>query len=330
MLLDQSSIFIRTYRIIRGDIFPTSPLVYDFIYVDTDLISHHNIELWYLMLNKGGMICGRGFSFYNKFSRELLLAFKRKPDVITKDGVWIYKKFDSQGLEEVLLEIQEQEMEDEFLEFVRDKNVIFVGPSSILCGENRGEEINSYDLIIRTGNMLNSLDSDPSLEIDYGFRCDILYVNKLYEQTDCYKWWNISSWEERGLEFICRKLHTPFQFAGSVKYRNFNTDISNLNDGKSINPMMGVLLVNDILRFPIQSLYITGIDGFLPAQEEDRLSYSKGYIPDYVVKEEQLRTHPLPLNARVMLELEEDSRCTIDPLCRPSLVKTASMEVKSG
>ncbi len=318
--IDNSKIFIKTYKILDKDVQPNPHIRYDLIYVKNKKIPASTIKNWFSVLDIGGMICGTGYTVSTKAFLQVFLAFRRKPDLVSGD-LWAFFRNEDMDLDQLIEDQKSNLMEEEFVDLVKGKSVIFVGPSTIISDLERGEEIDSYDLVIRTGNMINALANSRQLERDYGKRTDILYVNKIYEQTGCQRWWDLSTWIDRGLEFVCRKLPTAFPFKGSIRYRNFNTDITNLNEGKPFNPLMGILLINDLLRFPIKSLYVTGIDGFLPVKEEDRMSYSKGYVNSYIIKESQMKSHPLIPNAKVMLELGDFEKCTLDPICKESIEK---------
>jgi hypothetical protein len=56
---------------------------------------------------------------------------------------------------------------------LNNKRVAIVGPAAYLMGENKGEEIDNYDVVIRP----NAFSVLPSLYKDYGSRTDIMFHN---------------------------------------------------------------------------------------------------------------------------------------------------------
>jgi hypothetical protein len=64
--------------------------------------------------------------------------------------------------------------------FVGGKRAIIVGPSGRVTGCGRGAEIDTYDLVVRMNNGLQSLEA---MAQDVGSRCDILYHNEKLEEN---------------------------------------------------------------------------------------------------------------------------------------------------
>ena len=54
--------------------------------------------------------------------------------------------------------------------FFKGKSVALVGPAPNLIGKNKGNEIDSYDIVCKVGWMYNITDN-----LNYGSRCDVLF-----------------------------------------------------------------------------------------------------------------------------------------------------------
>ena len=60
--------------------------------------------------------------------------------------------------------------DNDYINFVKDKNVIIVGSAGYLMNQNKGEWINSFDIVVRINNSI-----PIEFPNDYGKRTDILY-----------------------------------------------------------------------------------------------------------------------------------------------------------
>lgn len=59
----------------------------------------------------------------------------------------------------------------ELAEYFKGKSVAIVGPAPDLIGQNKGKEIDNYDIVCKVGQMFNVDDSE-----NYGMKCDILFL----------------------------------------------------------------------------------------------------------------------------------------------------------
>ena len=59
----------------------------------------------------------------------------------------------------------------ELEEYFKGKSVAIVGPAPDLIGQNKGYEIDGYDIVCKVGEMFNISDS-----INYGQKCDVLFL----------------------------------------------------------------------------------------------------------------------------------------------------------
>ena len=150
----------------------------------------------------------------------------------------------------------------------KNKKIIFIGPSSYLIGKNKGNFIDSFDIIIRTNNSINMSEK---LYNDYGSRTDVLYVNNPYTKA-CYPF-DLKTWKTKGLKEIV--LRDNFENI----LEELNKDIFartcykvhvELSD-KLSGALMGSYLITDILNKQPKELYIMGID-----------FYKNSYINNYI------------------------------------------------
>ncbi len=82
-----------------------------------------------------------------------------------------------------------------------DKNIIFVGPSDYLKGSGYGDEINNFDIVVRTND---GFVIPPDYWDDYGSRCDVLYLNNAWIRRNILK--NKIKEHRRGI--IQKIIHT--------------------------------------------------------------------------------------------------------------------------
>jgi len=68
-----------------------------------------------------------------------------------------------------ILPINQEDDFKELYEYFNNKTVAIIGPSSILENQNKGEEIDSYDIICKVGDMFNFKSKN------YGSRIDVLF-----------------------------------------------------------------------------------------------------------------------------------------------------------
>lgn len=120
-----------------------------------------------------------------------------------------------------------------------NKSLIIVGPSPHLIGLNKGEEIDKYDIVIRTNN--SYLINRPE---DYGSRTDMLFINKM--------------WKNNNSEKI------PFLFEKYGKENVIFKDTMNLKPPKGYNintnmdSNMGVLIILHLLNMGYKNINVCG------------------------------------------------------------------------
>lgn len=280
---------------------------------------------------QGGTLTGKGVSYrQDSVCGRLITLLLREPIVSTRDDTWLFYFQQSDLLSN---RYYVPCREEDFSEYLKGKRVIFVGPSPMLENSGMGGFIDSFDIIVRTNNMINVLLDNPELKKDYGSRTDILYTNTTYEKN-ALKEWKVVNWRVSGLKFLVRKvknfpeilLLNPWRRLGQGKFLSFLQG----------NPSLGVRLINDILDFPIKQLFVMGIDGYagvpLEVLEEAR-EYVPGYLAPFHVKERQdnignvIVPHNRKLDSIKILKMgEEDKRLKLDREVEEKLKKVANEE----
>ena len=67
----------------------------------------------------------------------------------------------------------------DFADLVMGRRIAVVGPARTLIGRNRGDWINSHDLIVRFNEAFTYLKRSEALPADLGSRTDVLYCNQV-------------------------------------------------------------------------------------------------------------------------------------------------------
>lgn len=157
-----------------------------------------------------------------------------------------------------------------FADFVRDKTVVLVGPAPSIIGTKQGKYIDSFDIIIRLNK---ALPIPEHLKEDIGSKTDILY-NCLNPKPHCGGKINFEVLKKNNVEYLCCPYPPIYPFKknidafkknnkGFIKFKHFDTDYYlRLKKWMHTNPNTGVCAILDILRYPIKSLYVTGITFF--------------------------------------------------------------------
>jgi len=145
-----------------------------------------------------------------------------------------------------------------FLEYLSGKRVVVVGPSPILVGRNTGKEIDSFDVVVKTGPaiLIDSLDYFA----DYGRRCDVVYMNATFCRALTSP--PIHNMKSRGLKFVRARINLENLIKPlSVHFDTHVLDAAFIN---KIFPdslaLMGTIAILDILKSDVKELHITGFD----------------------------------------------------------------------
>jgi hypothetical protein len=156
-----------------------------------------------------------------------------------------------------------------FENYIKNKNVIFVGPASNIQGKTYGKLIDSYDIVIRSNGGFPVLES---YMIDYGSSCDILYINNLFRKCEFNH--RISFYNNSNLKFICHKGSTLscVNLNSNIKTRKLTSFKYN---NKKMRPYLGLYIINELIRYNAKNITLTGIDFY-------ESKYIDNYLPDRI------------------------------------------------
>lgn len=150
----------------------------------------------------------------------------------------------------------------DFIKNKKNKKVIIVGPSPHLIGLKLGEQIDSYDIIVRMNNSYTIENVK-----DYGSRTDILFLNGM--------------WQANNKDKIDSLLKTYGEKNVILKGKNLNLKRPNgynLNTIHSSN--MGVLAALHLINEGYRNIYITGFSFYQnhPFYVEEHYKNQKGMV----------------------------------------------------
>lgn len=281
-------------------------------------------DLYYLIvkaIKSKGTLVGRGGAMRMDSNLGRLVSLILRKPTYTETG-WEYQFKDEQNRPRLIERKYHEPMKEEmYANLFRGKRVIFVGPSPIMKGRKMGEFIESFDVIIRTNNMMNTLLDNPLLYEDYGRRTDVLYVNVTYER-DAFKEWRLREWKEEGLQVISKLMHHPPREAPLFPWRGIPNRLPQIPPPTLF---IGTRLIHEILQYDYKEFYITGIDAYadipdtLDGKNEE---YVEGYLPDFTVRQRARRIggpvslHNKYRDYRLVLDFIKDKEhVTLDPVC---------------
>ena len=176
-------------------------------------------------------------------------------------------------IEDLVESKKRKDIAQEYFEYVRDKNIILIGPAGYLQGQGRAKEFDSYDLIVR-------IKWGKGDGRDYGTRTDISYwplKRRAHLEALCSSGilkdyninWIVPTRYYKFLDAVRRitplriKIYFPEQKSKS-KY------VKRVQEEAGSHPDAGVETILHLLDTPIKSLTVVGMD-----------FYASGYVADY-------------------------------------------------
>lgn len=180
----------------------------------------------------------------------------------------------------------------EYLEWLKDKKVIIVGPSNLLIGKSLGAKIDSYDIVVRLNN---SFPLYSHLKKDLGSRTDVIYhtsgriikyliytgkqINKTPRQilkSDSVKFMFFRQGWNSGRANLRKYFWKFTDMDLGIKYSPIKKCAIGLKRKLKSPPNMGILAITHILNSECKSLTVIGCDFY-------KGKYYKGYakLPDY-------------------------------------------------
>ena len=183
---------------------------------------------------------------------------------------------------------------------IEGKRVAIVGPAPYLVGLNEGEQIDSYDIIVRP----NSFSVPSEAQADYGSRTDIMFHNfgtpwqaglkeqiskneeafKALKLVGClatksdHSEHNFLNWNEGYVSNVVRnfnevnKYDLPFYWIGNKDYRELYAKIG-------VEPNTGIISIAVLLCYPVKEIFITGFSFYLQGTTHDT-TYYQGFLPE--------------------------------------------------
>lgn len=209
-----------------------------------------------------------------------------------------------------------------FKEYIRNKKVIFVGPSPILQGTKSSSYIDSFDVVIKTGSAASINRSDYLA--DYGSRVDVLYLNSAFCRD--MKEVPVREWKGRGVKYL-RVRQTEAKSSEIIK-NNFISDLIDHDFIFSILPgtlpLMGTIAIMECLNLRAKEVHITGMDFNTQRGNIEKINYPDpenyseyidGYISDRLKERmDKVRTfkqkdaHDHIANAKIIKKLYDDGK----------------------
>ncbi len=214
-------------------------------------------------------------------------------------------------------------IESYFSSLVKQKNIILVGPARTLIGKELGEKIDSYDAVVRTNNFFGIIDD---MHIDYGKRCDILYLNpkttRMYginkngralhpidrRRGTLFSPVPIKNWEKKGLKVLVKLENDGIYIENktSVGLKMVPVELTTLSRYNALSmkrrPLLGTTVIADLLRYNPKSLYVTGFDFYVNCR-----TWIDGYPT-----EQKDGNHDYVENARFMNKMINDGKINVD------------------
>ena len=173
-------------------------------------------------------------------------------------------------------------------DFIKGKEVVFVAPGRTLEGKTLGNEIDKFDVVIRTNGAFNLLWNEEYTK-DYGSRCDVLYTNAQFVRES--KPIEPEKILEKQTQFFCGKLYptkVKELYEKYVRLRVVSEAINKVNNYRIRGALMGMIAITDILSFFPKRLKIMGMDFYVTKPKEfipgDYREYVKGYLPEEIQK----------------------------------------------
>ena len=175
---------------------------------------------------------------------------------------------------------EDVKISSKFNEYLRGKSVIVVGPSPYLQGLKRGDEIDSYDIVVRLNK---GWDVSEDLQEDYGCKTTIRYHCMMEAESNGGKY-DISAMKANGVEWLASQFpyNLDYFHNDNKKFRDLNKDQINfhvpadilyhlnLHEMMETRANVATSAVFDLINYDIKKLHLSGIS-----------FYRDGWVGDY-------------------------------------------------
>ena len=234
--------------------------------------------------------------------------------------------------------------EIEYRRYLKDKNIIIVGPAQSLEGKKLGKMIDSYDIVIRLNNSYPiQLNSVKNITKDVGSRTDVLYHTgaigkclslcaKRYKTTrlkilrkDKVKWFISKRDPIKGTDTEKKYTKSFEKMAkGKIKFVTVhNKFLKNLRTLlKKTDPNMSTMAIAHLIKFDFKKLKIIGCDFygsgynkayFIPPTLTFDLNKKKIIRKDGKARRKPKIKHDYHIQIKFLLRLiKQDKRIEID------------------
>lgn len=175
----------------------------------------------------------------------------------------------------------------DYADFLLNKKVIFVGPSSILQGKSFGHFIDSFDVVVKT-NGAGFLEK--RLFNDYGKRVDVLYMNRQF--IDDNHPLDIREMKKRGIKHLCFKNKRKKMLDYYCPYfgvRGIRHVVNKLHKLKIDGLLYENAVITDLLLFKPKQLFVTGIDCYINKPYIFKDKYFKEYVSGYFTEKNKIQ-----------------------------------------
>ena len=204
-----------------------------------------------------------------------------------------------------------------FNDYLKNKSVVIVGPSPYLIGKNRGEYIDSFDIVIR---MNKGWKISPNKVKDYGFKTDIRW-HCMMEHPNNGGDFAIDDMLDYGVEWLVSQFprnldyfhHDNLNFEeknqGKIKFHCCADLIYFLNIHRSLEtrPNLAPSAIFELINYDIKNLHLMGCtflkDGWLDGYKEDK---------EYDIKRAEEGHAQSPQIHLTKLILENEPKFTMD------------------
>ena len=203
----------------------------------------------------------------------------------------------------------------DFKEFVSGKRIALVGPASTLKDQRMGTMIDAHDIVVRLNH---SWPLPKAFQEDIGTRVDVIYHNMNFTKQkmtrkeivrmhrDGVKWM-ISTHPASEVRFRYRLRKFSKMNKGLLNFRALPGSLKKRMQKRVKHPNAGLMAIEDLLRYPIRSVYVTGFS-----------FYTTGYLkyPNYrqSYAKRAVRHHDQNQNKSYFCRLiTRDSRIEVDP-----------------
>lgn len=210
----------------------------------------------------------------------------------------------------------EEPYDEAYAEFVRDRDVVVVGPSGGYLGTGSGLTIDAFDLVAR----LNwGSPVPPEHRGDLGSRTDILYKRLL--QTALPTSEDAEAWAAEGVRAVAvsaasaqdnNARHFEAVTGGRFLVTLAGAVRGEIRAASGTSPLMGVMAVTHLLKYPVRSVTMMNCDfyagGYQPGYGGREYRESRGRVEGTVAS-----VHDVPRQLRYLYRLQlADSRLHFD------------------